>query len=80
MKSLLAITILLVNFVIIYFGRIYFPINFSPSEVSFFENYTSLLLTECFTIFVIFCFYSLFKFIYNDLKNLLIEVKNKLNN
>lgn len=76
MKSLIAISILLVNIIIVYFGRMYFPINFSPNQVSFYENYSVLTLVECFTIFIGFCFYLLLKFIYNDVKNFITEHKH----
>ncbi len=45
---LIAVIILIINAIIVYFGRIYFPKNFSPETVTFFENYWVLTLGLCF--------------------------------
>ncbi len=44
-----AVAIILINCVIVYFGRIYHPDNFrSTPDVTFFENLWVLTLGECF--------------------------------
>lgn len=39
---------LVANAAIVFFGRIYYPANFVPTEVTFFENYWVLCLGELF--------------------------------
>ena len=41
---------LIICAIVTYFGRIYFPDNFHPETVSFFENYLVLTLGLCFVI------------------------------
>ena len=50
---LIAVFILIINAIIVYFGRIYFPKNFHPETVSFFENYWVLTLGLCFVVTLI---------------------------
>jgi hypothetical protein len=45
--ALVAVVTLIVCAIIVYFGRIYFPENFNPETVSFFENYWVLTLGLC---------------------------------
>lgn len=45
-----AVVILILCAIIVYFGRIYFPENFQPQTVSFFENYWVLTLGFCFVV------------------------------
>jgi len=59
-SALSVILLLIINVIIVYFGRIYYPINFQPTTVSFFENYWVLTIGElivggiiCFCVFVI---------------------------
>jgi hypothetical protein len=40
--------------ILTYYGRIYYPYNFQPEEVSFSENYTVLSLVIWFGLFVAF--------------------------
>ena len=47
---LIAVGILIINTIIVFFGRIYFPDNFQPVTTSFFENYWVLTLGVCFVI------------------------------
>lgn len=42
--ALIILSTLILNLIIVYYGRIYFPDNFHPSEVTFFENYWVLTL------------------------------------
>ena len=48
--ALAAVVTLIVCAIIVYFGRIYFPENFHPETVSFFENYWVLTLGLCFVV------------------------------
>ena len=48
--ALAAVVTLIVCAIIVYFGRIYFPENFQPETVSFFENYWVLTLGLCFIV------------------------------
>jgi len=45
--ALAAVATLIITAIITYFGRIYFPDNFHPETVSFFENYWVLTLGLC---------------------------------
>lgn len=45
-----AVVTLIACAIIVYFGRIYFPENFHPETVSFFENYWVLTLGLCFVV------------------------------
>ena len=45
--ALAAVTILMICAIVTYFGRIYFPENFHPETVSFFENYWVLTFGLC---------------------------------
>lgn len=47
---LIAVGILIINAIIVFFGRIYFPDNFQPATTSFFENYQVLTFGVCFVI------------------------------
>ena len=49
-SALIAVGILIINAIIVFFGRIYFPDNFQPATTSFFENYWVLTLGACFVI------------------------------
>lgn len=42
--ALISLSILILNLIIVYYGRIYFKDNFHPNEVTFFENYWVLTL------------------------------------
>jgi len=44
--AFLAIIVLIINAIIVWYGRIHFPINFHPKTVSFFENYMVLCMGE----------------------------------
>ena len=48
--ALIATIVLIICAIITYFGRIYYPNNFYPETVSFFENYWVLVLGLCFII------------------------------
>ncbi len=47
---LAAVSTLIICAIVTYFGRIYFPDNFHPETVSFFENYWVLILGLCFVV------------------------------
>lgn len=49
-STIISLAILIVNAIIVYFGRIFFPRNFQPETISFFENYWVLTLGMCFVI------------------------------
>ena len=51
--ALATVVTLIICAIIVYFGRIYFPENFHPETVSFFENYWVLTLGLCFVVGVI---------------------------
>lgn len=42
--AFIIVSILILNLIIVYYGRIYFQDNFHPNEVTFFENYLVLTL------------------------------------
>ncbi len=44
---IIALFILVADAFFVYFGRIYYPENFSPQTVSFFENYMCVLMGLC---------------------------------
>ena len=48
--SITVIVYLTIALVAVFFGRIYFPENFMPNDVSFFENYLVLVLGGLLTI------------------------------
>jgi hypothetical protein len=45
--TLAVVIILIINVIIVHFGRIYYPANFHLTTVSFFENYYALTFGEC---------------------------------
>jgi len=51
--ALTAVATLIICAIVTYFGRIYFPNNFHPETVSFFENYCVLTLGLCFVVALI---------------------------
>ena len=73
-ECLIAVTFIIINVIIVYFGRIYFPINFQPKTVPFFENLWVLILGECFIIIigclVILGFVFIITNLYKDIKSL----------
>ena len=47
------ISSLIICVIVVYFGRIYFPKNFQPETISFFENYWVLVLGVCFIVMLV---------------------------
>lgn len=72
-----AVITLIVNAIIVYFGRIYFPKNFMPETVSFFENYWVLTFGMCLVVGVTCLIILVFWFIGG---NLIKEIKSALPN
>ena len=60
--TIITTLVLIINAIVVYFGRIYFPVNFSPETVTFFENYWVLTLGLCFVVGLItICLFGLWK-------------------
>lgn len=73
---LTAFIILITSAIIVYFGRIYFPENFHPETVSFFENYYVLTLGLCFVMgMVSLCIFGLC-WIYGELVKEIKQIKS----
>jgi hypothetical protein len=72
---LTAVVIVLITAVIVYFGRIYFPNNFHPDTVSFFENWIVLNIGLCFVVGIFsICFFGMWwigRELIRDIKSLL---------
>lgn len=69
---LIAISIILINCIIVYFGRIYYPENFvntvSTSHVSFLENLLVITMGEVFITIIIGFFTIMIFLLINDFK------------
>jgi hypothetical protein len=64
---LIVFTILLINLIIVYFGRIYYPYNFSPDKVSFFENFLALTGGLLFVLLLVTCCIGVIYFVGREL-------------
>jgi len=51
--GLISFVLLILFGIIVYFGRIYFPENFHPELVSFFDNYWVLVLGTLFIVSIL---------------------------
>lgn len=51
--GLISFVLLILFGIIVYFGRIYFPENFHPESVSFFDNYWVLVLGTLFIVSIL---------------------------
>lgn len=75
---LITIVILILNIVLVHFGRIYYPLNFHPNEITFFENYWVLTLgmilciieAAAFLGILYFVFFMIIPEVINDIKKL----------
>ena len=63
-----AIIMLLINVFVVWIGRIFFPVNFHPKTISFFENYWVLTAGECFVMLLIFLCVMSIRLIYLETK------------
>lgn len=73
--ALIAIGLLLLNVFLVWIGRIYFPVNFHPETVSFFENYWVITIGELLLLLIGVSVVSLFIFLWNEIKD---EIRNLL--
>jgi len=83
-SALIALALLIINAIIVFFGRIYFPQNFDPANTSFFENYYILTLGMCFIVAMLMFFGMAFwyfgKELIDETKSLINYIKNKRKN
>lgn len=73
--ALITIGLLLLNALLVWIGRIYFPANFHPETVSFFENYWVITIGEITFLLIGVSVVSLFIFLWNKIKD---EIRNLL--
>ena len=75
--ALISLSILILNLIIVYYGRIYFPNNFHPNEVTFFENYWVLTLVIILVISeIVFFLGILYLFFFKLIPDVIADFKN----